>query len=163
MNLLIILKRIIVNTGQSVSWLTVCLVVLICADVFQRYAMHQTYNWVIELEWQFFGLIFILGSPYALSEDKHVRVDIFYARFTEKQRSWTDFLGSLLLLLPWCVLGIITGFNYASNSFYIRESSPNPGGLPFWYLIKFSIVVGFVLLCLQAIIIIYEKWKKISS
>jgi len=33
----------------------------------------------------------------------------------------------------------------------INESSPDPGGLPARYLIKFSITLGFILLLLQAI------------
>ena len=163
MNILKSFKWLVQKTGEGISWLNLFLVLLICADVFQRYIMNHSYNWIIELEWHFFGLIFLLGSPYTLLLDKHVRVDVFYSRFTLKWQSWTDLLGTLFLLLPWFILGIVTCYNYASNSFYIRESSPNPGGLPFWFVIKFVIVIGFVLLLGQAWVIVIEKLKKIIS
>jgi TRAP-type mannitol/chloroaromatic compound transport system permease small subunit len=118
---------------------------------------------ILELEWHFFGLIFLLGSAYTLQMDKHVRVDVFYNNFSEKQKGVVDLLGTLFLLIPWCIVGISTCYNYASNSFYIKEQSPNPGGLPAWYIIKYFIVLSFVLLLIQACILIYEKIKLLTK
>jgi len=155
-------KSSIKYIGEWSSWLNIVLVILISTDVLYRYAFNSTYNWVIELEWQIFGLIFLLGSAYTLQQDKHVRVDVLYNNLSEKWQNLIDILGTILLLIPWCLLGIYTCFNYASNSFYIREGSPNPGGLPALYIIKYIIVLGFVLLLIQGIIIIYEKINKFN-
>lgn len=155
------LNFLIKRIGEVSSWLNLFLVFIICLDVLQRYVLNTSYNWILELEWQVFGLVFLLGSAYTFQMDKHVRVDIFYNSFTEKWRNLIDVLGTLLLLIPWCLMGIVTCYNYASNSFYIRECSPNPGGLPAWYLIKFMVVISFVLLMLQGIIVVIQKVKKI--
>jgi TRAP-type mannitol/chloroaromatic compound transport system permease small subunit len=147
-----ILHAIIAWVGKKSSLLNFALIVLIIVDVFQRYLLNKTFNWVLELEWHFFGLIFLLGSAWTFQEDKHVRVDVFYTNFSERTKAWINLLGTVFLLIPWCVVGIITCYKYAANSFYIREGSPSPGGLPAWYVIKFAVVLGFVLLVLQGLV-----------
>ena len=137
--------------GERVMWLTSALVVLICADVLLRYAFSMTEAWVTELEWHLFALIFLLGAAYALKEDEHVRVDVFYARWGVRRKAWVNMLGHLLFLVPWCLMIIWTSFHYAENALLFNERSPDPGGLPARYLIKFAIAAGFLLLLLQAI------------
>ncbi len=161
-NIIKSIKYSIKYIGEWASWLNIILIILIAFDVIYRYAFNCTYNWVIELEWQIFGLIFLLGSAYTLQKDKHVRVDVFYNSLSEKWKNRIDVIGTIFLLIPWCLLGISTCYNYASNSFYIREGSPNPGGLPAWYVIKYIIVLGFALLLAQGITTIYEKINKIN-
>ncbi len=136
--------------GEQVKWITTILVLLVFTDVVLRYAFSSTSAWVTELEWHLFALIFLLGAAYGLKEDKHVRVDLFYAKYSERRKALVDLVGTLLFLVPWCVVIIMTSFRYAENSWYFGETSPDPGGLPARYLIKFAITVGFVLLLLQA-------------
>jgi TRAP-type mannitol/chloroaromatic compound transport system permease small subunit len=147
-----ILSAIIAWVGKKSAILNFALIVLIFIDVFQRYLLNTTFNWVLELEWHFFGLIFLLGSAWTFQEDKHVRVDVFYANFKERTKVWINLAGTIFLLIPWCVVGMITCYKYAANSFYIREGSPSPGGLPAWYIIKFAVVLGLFLLLLQGVV-----------
>jgi TRAP-type mannitol/chloroaromatic compound transport system permease small subunit len=84
-------------------------------------------------------------------QDKHVRVDVFYDLWAPKRKAWINLVGHIFLLVPWSILIIVTGYNYTLNSWAIREGSAEPGGLPARYLIKGAIVVGFVLLLLQAL------------
>jgi TRAP-type mannitol/chloroaromatic compound transport system permease small subunit len=162
-NIIKSVKRIIFWIGEKSAWLNLLMVLLLCLDVFLRYILGFSSNALLELEWHLFGLIFLLGSAYTLQMDKHVRVDVFYHSLSEKHKSMIDVFGSVFLLIPWCVIAIGTCYRYASNSFYIRENSPNPGGLPAWYVIKYAIVACFVLLLLQAIVLIYEKIKILTK
>jgi TRAP-type mannitol/chloroaromatic compound transport system permease small subunit len=146
-----ILENISTWVGERVKWLTTALVLLIFIDVVLRYLFSQTSAWVIELEWHVFALIFILGAAYTLKEDQHVRVDVFYTHFSQRKKAWVNLIGTLLFLIPWCLIIIYTSYHYADNSFAIRETSADPGGLPARYLIKFSVTIGFVLLLLQAV------------
>jgi TRAP-type mannitol/chloroaromatic compound transport system permease small subunit len=157
------IETFIKKVGEYSSWFNLLLVLLICLDVVQRYLFNQTFNWILELEWHFFGLVFLLGSAYTFQHDKHVRVDVFYHKFSEKGKAIVDLLGSVFLLLPMCVLGVVTCYKYASNSFYIKENSPNPGGLPAWYIIKYLVVLCFVMLILQGVIYILKQIKTIRS
>ncbi len=139
------------KVGNLVSWLSVLLVLLISIDVLVRYLFKFTFIWMVELEIYVFGFLFLLGAGYTLKYGKHVRVDVFYAKLSEKRKAWVDLFGGLLYLLPWCLIIISSSWKYAYNSFQIKESSAQAGGLPALYILKFSIVIGFVLLLLQGI------------
>jgi TRAP-type mannitol/chloroaromatic compound transport system permease small subunit len=104
---------------------------------------------VQELEWHLFAIIFLLGAAYTLKRDRHVRVDILYLKFSPKTRAWVDLLGSIFLLLPFCILVIFASHKFVFNSFLIQETSPDPGGLPARYLLKACIPIGFFLVLLQ--------------
>ncbi|MEM9821637.1 MAG: TRAP transporter small permease subunit [Bacteroidota bacterium] len=136
--------------GKSVSWLTTTLVLLVCFDVARRALFDTTAAWIMELEWHLFALIFLLGAGYSLKRDRHVRVDLFYAKFSAKDKALVNLLGTLLFLIPWCILIIYFSYFYALDAYIIGEVSPDPGGLPARYLIKFAITLGISLLLLQA-------------
>ncbi|RMG64204.1 MAG: TRAP transporter large permease subunit [Bacteroidetes bacterium] len=137
--------------GRSVAWLTTALVLLICYDVLMRYLFSYTKVWMQEVEWHFFALVFLLGAAYTLKEDRHVRVDVFFARMGETWQARINLLGTLLFLVPFCAIVLKTSWAYALESWRIGEASPEPGGLPARYLIKGSITLGYVLLGLQAL------------
>ncbi len=154
------IDQVIEWLGQKVSWLTLVLVFVICVDVFFRYAFNSTKTWILDIEWHLFSMIFLFGASYALKHDEHVRVDLFYQHFSMKKKSIINFIGSLFLLIPWCVVVIMHSFNYAMNSWYVKEGSPD-GGLSAWYPIKFCISIGFILLLLQAISIVIKEGHQI--
>jgi TRAP-type mannitol/chloroaromatic compound transport system permease small subunit len=138
------------KVGAGVSWLTTAMVLVVCYDVFTRYVLRQSSVAVQELEWHLFALIFLLGAGYTLKHDRHVRVDVFYARFSPRMKAAIDLLGSIVFLIPFCLLVIWSSIDFVTNSFRIMESSPDPGGLPYRYLLKACIPLGFLLLLLQA-------------
>jgi len=151
--------RIIRFVGEHVSWLCFGLVLLICVDVLFRYLFHFSVAWMTELEWHFFGLIFLLGSPYALEKDKHVRVDLFYAKFGKREKAQVNVVGTLVFLIPWSFTMCWFSVRYAFESFRIRESSPDPGGLPALYPIKMAMALGFALLFLQGLMLLQRQLK----
>lgn len=146
-----LLETINKYVGKGVSYLTGALVLLVCINVFTRYAFGITVIWLVELEIYFFALIFLLGAGYAFQHDKHVRVDVFYSEGKPKTKAWVNLIGGILFLLPWCVVVLQVAYRYAQNSFLINESSSQPGGLPALYLLKSAIFIGFTFLLLQAI------------
>ena len=155
--------RLIEWTGRIVSWLTAILVLVICYDVIMRYLFNSSSVAIYELEWHIFALIFLLGAAYALKHDRHVRVDVFYSRFSPKTKAWVNLIGTILLLLPLCWILITAGFDFVANSFRLSESSPDPGGLPARYIIKSAIPIGFCLLFIQAINLIFKSIITLSQ
>ncbi len=137
--------------GRSTAWLTTILMILICIDVLLRYVWSITYNWMVELEWHLFAIIFLVGASYTFLHDKHVRVDVFYERFPSHLKSAVNLFGVLLFLIPWSLVVIYYGWDYMANSFSFRESSSQPNGLPARYVIKSFITIGFFLLLLQGV------------
>jgi TRAP-type mannitol/chloroaromatic compound transport system permease small subunit len=138
-------------TGKLVSWLVLAMVLLVSYDVAMRYFFLSGSIALQEMEWHLFSLIFLIGAAYTLKHDDHVRLDLFYeSRFmNDKRRAWVNLLGSLLLLIPFCILIITTAWPFVSQSFIHLEGSPDPGGLPYRWILKASIPLGFTLLLLQ--------------
>ena len=151
------------TVGRAVSWLTTILVLLVCFDVIIRYIFNDTQAWIRELEWHLFALIFLLGAGYAFKHDRHVRVDVFYSNFTKREKAWVNLVGGLVLLLPWCLLITYYAFDFALLSYKIGETSPDPGGLPALYIIKFSVCIGILLLFLQGVSNIIESVEMLQA
>jgi TRAP-type mannitol/chloroaromatic compound transport system permease small subunit len=155
MNLLIQISRWIDTlnewVGRGVAWVTALLVMVIFIDVVMRYTLNTSFVFTQELEWHLFGFIFLIGAGYTLLHDGHVRVDIVYQRLGFKGRAWVNFVGVLIFLIPGCIMVISTSWRFTMTSFLMLEGSPDPGGIPFRFIAKSFIPVGFSLLLLQGI------------
>ena len=93
----------------------------------------------------------MLGAAVTLGADQHVRVDIFYRSFTPRQQAWVNALGHIIFTLPICALIGWGSWDYVVDSWSAREASPEPGGLPFVYLLKGLIPAMAALMALQAL------------
>ena len=145
------------RSGSVVSWLALLLVVIVVYDVFTRYVLSASSVAVQELEWHIFALLFLLAASYTLKHNRHVRVDVFYVRLTRKQQAMVDIMGGIFFLLPFTLVIIFTSWSYVSNSFFILESSPDPGGLPYRFVLKAAIPLGFMLFLVQGVAEIFRS------
>jgi TRAP-type mannitol/chloroaromatic compound transport system permease small subunit len=115
-------------------------------------------NSFIEIQWYTFSVIFFLMFSYNLRHDVNVRVDFLYAKWPPKRKAWVNLLGTVLFLIPFCIMGIWVTVNpvmlswgrLPDGSFGMWEMSPDPGGLP-RAPIKSLIIIAFILLLLQAV------------
>ncbi len=141
------------RTGQTISWLVITLVLLVGYDVTMRYVFQSGSIGIQELEWHLFSVIFLIGAAYTLKHDEHVRLDVLYrSKFiNDKTRAWIDAFGAIFILLPFCILIVVSTWPFISQAFIHNEASPDPGGLPARWLIKSIIPIGFGLLLLQGI------------
>ena len=135
--------------GRGVAWVTLGLVLVIFVDVVMRYMFRTSFVFTQELEWHLFAFIFLIGAGYTLLHDGHVRVDVLYQRLGIKGKAWINLVGVLLFLFPGCIMIIVTSFKFVYTSWAIMEGSPDPGGIPFRFIVKGTIPVGFCLLLLQ--------------
>lgn len=137
--------------GRLVSWVVVLLVAVVFIDVVMRYAANTSFVFTQELEWHLFGFIFLMGAGYTLLYDQHVRVDVVYQRLSERGQAWINVLGCLFFLFPGAILIIYTSFGFAREAFVFMEGSPDPGGIPFRFIIKSCVPLGFLLLLFQGV------------
>ncbi len=150
-----LIDRLNDRIGATIQWLALVLVVVGAANALLRYGTRYTgwslsSNAYLELQWYMFSLIFLLGAAYGLNHDVHVRVDVLYSRLGEKARAWIDLAGTVLFLIPFCLVMLWVSVEPVRSSWAIREASPDPGGLP-RYPIKAVILVSFLLLALQGL------------
>lgn len=136
---------------------------LIFFDAFMRYLFQEGSIALQELEWHLFDFIFLLGLGYALKHNKHVRVDIFYEKFSSKTKEYINLLDNLFLIIPFSLLIIYYGYDFTLQSFLQNESSSDPGGLCCRYIVKSAIILGGFLLFLQAISEIIKSFQKVKN
>jgi TRAP-type mannitol/chloroaromatic compound transport system permease small subunit len=144
-----------ITIGKVMFWTSLVMVLIGVYNVITRYlgtriGVQLSSNVYLELQTYAYNLIFLLGAPYVLMKNSHVRIDILTDRLSHKGKAIIDIIGAVLLLTPLCLLGIYFSQSYIATSFRQLETSPNPGGL-LRYPIKFIIIVAFVLLILQGI------------
>jgi TRAP-type mannitol/chloroaromatic compound transport system permease small subunit len=116
-----------------------------------RYALNQGSIVLQETVLYLHGITFMLGIPYALKHDTHVRVDLVYSRLGPRSRALINLSGHLLFLVPVSVAIIVLSHTYVSNAWRILERSPEVGGLPAVFLLKSLIPLMAVLLLLQGV------------
>ena len=143
--------KLIKYLGVFTAFILVVLVVLVVYDATARYLFSTGSIALQELEWHLFDVIILFGIAYTLKENAHVRVDIFYAFYSEKTKALINLISSLFFILPFSILIIYIGIGFVEMSFIQNEASSNPGGLEYRYLVKSLLPLSFVFLSLQAI------------
>jgi len=140
------------NTQFAVvaNWLVLLAALISAGNAGSRYLFSESSNGWLEIQWYMFAGMVLLGGPYTLKMNEHVRVDLFYGLASERTRIWIDLVGGLLFLLPICV--ILTYFTWPRfvESWTINEASSNAGGLVRWP-VKLLLPVGFFLMAMQGV------------
>ncbi|QOY52984.1 TRAP transporter small permease subunit [Candidatus Sulfurimonas baltica] len=137
--------------GYFTAFILGLLVLLVVYDATVRYLFSGGSIALQELEWHLFDIVILFGIAYTLREDAHVRVDIFYATFSDKTKALINTVSSLFFIFPFSVLIIYIGLDFVSQSFIQDECSSNPGGLDYRFLVKSLMPLSFIFLALQAI------------
>lgn len=141
--------------GKVGVYLTILVIAVGFYNVAVRYVgrfigVQLSSNFWIELQKYLFTAIFLAMFAYNLKHEVNVRVDFLYANWPPKRRALVNLLGTLLFLLPFCLLGIWVAWNPLLMSWRLWEMSPDPGGLPRVPL-RLGVVLVFVLLGLQGV------------
>ena len=174
MTILLRISRLIDHVSEFFGWLAQMLVIVTVTlgfyNVVARYVgrslgMNLSSNLFLEMQWHLFSLVFFFGFAYILKHGVNVRVDFIYGKWSKYSKALLDFWGHLLLLVPFCILGIyvtispvLTSWGRLSNGTWSTwELSPDPNGIP-RAPIKTMIIVAFVLLLLQVISELIKLW-----
>lgn len=129
--------------GKITALLFILLLLNVFYDVIMRYLFNDVSIGMQELEWHLYATIFLLGVPYAIFTEGHVRVDILYERLSVRKQAWIDLFGTLFLLLPFTILVAWYGIDFTKEAYELGERSGDPGGLPYRWIIKGVIPFAF--------------------
>ncbi len=124
------------HSGRLLAWLVVMMALLTSVIVVMRYGFNTGSMMGQEAVIYMHGSLFMLGSAYALKSGAHVRVDIFYRNFSPRAQAWVNSLGGIVFLMPLCAFIGFASWNYVSESWIVRETSSQPGGIPAVFLLK---------------------------
>lgn len=132
-------------SGYIVAFCTLATVLLCFATVYLRYVMGSGLIWLQESYIWTHVAVIVLGAGYTMMSGGFVRVDVFYSRWTNRQRALSDLVMTVLLLLPFLVVFGGAVWTFWGTSYASDEGSLNPGGMGNYWILKASLL-GFVLL-----------------
>lgn len=136
--------------GVIANWLVLLACLISAGNAASRYLFSESSNGWLEVQWYMFAGMVLLGGPFTLKMNEHVRVDLVYGMMSERTRLWIDIIGGFLFLLPICVVLVYFTWPWFVESWQINEQSSNAGGLVRWP-VKLLLPVGFGLMALQGI------------
>ncbi len=176
------IHRLMTWLGNIASLLLIALVLMMAFNVVARYSFSASSIGLEELSWHFYAAIFLLGIPYALKSGSHVRVDLFYERFSPRTQAIVDLIGTLVFLIPTCLVVCWAGWQFTAAAYQlggqptsiteffsqlvstgIGEKSQDPGGLLNRWIIKGVIPLSFLFLLAAAIAFLLEKIQLLRS
>ena len=136
--------------GSIAAWLVLLSCLISAGNAASRYILSISSNAWLEIQWQMFAGIFLLGSAHVLKLNEHVRVDMIFGGLSARAKLWIDVVGIILFLFPAATMMAVMGFEFFMDAFRRGEISSNAGGLPLWP-VKFLLPLGFALLILQGL------------
>lgn len=136
--------------GWVAAWLVLLSALISAGNAMSRYLFSLSSNAWLEIQWQMFAGIFLLGGAYVLQVNEHVRVDLFYGSAPHRRKLWIDVIGIPLFLFPSVLTIGYFSWEFFLTSFESGETSSNAGGLLLWP-VKFLLPFGLFLLFLQGI------------
>lgn len=154
MNFLLKLSNLIdalnLRIGQSVTWLTLVVVIVSATNAVSRKLFHLSSNAWLELQWYLFGAIFLLASGYTFLKNEHVRVDVLSQMLSRRKQVIIEIIGIVFFLFPAFALVFWLSIPFFYKSFVFMEGSSNTGGLIRWP-VKLLLPFGFGLLLLSGV------------
>lgn len=167
MPLLLSLDKIFAGLARFCGVLACIAMILLLFNVFYDVVMRYAFNDVSiamqELEWHLFSAVFLLGIPYAIRENNHVRVDIFYDRWSVKTQALVNLFGALILILPFAILVTYYSISFAFDAYQMGEGSPDPGGLPYRWVVKALIPFSFMMISAASVGMITSALIKLNN
>ena len=139
------------SVGKAAAWLSIPIIAVVVIDVVTRRFLTLGSVTLQELEWHLHAVLFLFCAAYAYIDDTHVRVDIFRARLGKVHQAWIELIGAVLFLTPYSIVMVILGWQFVIDSYLLNEVSDAPGGLPYRFVIKSALPIGFMLLTMQGV------------
>jgi TRAP-type mannitol/chloroaromatic compound transport system permease small subunit len=151
-------------TAYLTAFILALLVILVVFDATSRYLFSAGSTALQELEWHFFDVVILLSIAYTLRNNAHVRVDIFYEKFSPKTKALINIIAFVFFILPLSFLIIYIGIHFVEMSYLQHEASSDPGGLKYRWIVKSLMPLSFILLALQAfkeLIDDIKRWRSL--
>lgn len=141
------LNQLAEGVGKAAAWLALLMVLLQFAVVLFRYVFEMGSIAIQESVVYMHAALFMLCAAYTAKHQGHVRVDIFYRRFSSSTQAKVDLAGAIILLIPTAIFLAVASFDYVGSSWRILEGSDEAGGLDAVFLLK-SLIPALALLLL---------------
>jgi TRAP-type mannitol/chloroaromatic compound transport system permease small subunit len=139
------------GVGAAGAVLVVPLTLATCWEVFSRYVLGAPTIWAFELGYMLMGMHFLLGGAIALKRQVHVRIDLIYARLSDRRRAAIDLILYVGLVLPAIAMFCIRFWDYTHAAYMSGEQSGMSAWNPQIWPFRAIILASFVLLGAQVV------------
>ena len=144
------IDRLTERVGKGAFWLVLLMTVICALNACVRFMFDISSNGFLEIQWYLFAAVFLLGAPYTLQTNEHVRIDVLSGKLSARGQAWIDVVGTVFFLLPMVIMVMWLSLPLVAESIKISEMSANAGGLIRWP-VKILVPVAFALIALQGI------------
>ena len=136
--------------GFIAKWAIFLACLISAANAVVRYMANYSSNAFLEIQWYLFGAAVMLGAAQVLRVNEHIRVDVFYSRYSGRTQALVDLAGLVLFMLPSMVVMIYFAWPLFVKMYLTGEVSNNAGGLIRWPAMLL-LPLGFGLLFAQGV------------
>ena len=142
--------RISTWVGKTFAWLIIALMVVVCVEVFKRYALNAPTAWIYDVNNMMYGTLFMMCGAYTLCQDGHVRGDFLYGSMKPRTQASFDLVLYIVFFLPG--IGALTwaGWDYFGDSLHMNEKTFNATPLPV-YPFKLMIPIAGAIVMMQGL------------
>jgi TRAP-type mannitol/chloroaromatic compound transport system permease small subunit len=137
------------RAGEFVAYWAVISVFAYYYEVIARFAFNSPTNWVHESMFLMYGMQYMLAGAYAYHADQHVRVDVFYTKFSPRGKAMADIVTSVFFFIFILTL-LWTSARFALDAIRNSEVSFTEWGVQYWP-VKLMMPIGAALLALQGL------------
>src|SRR6478735_2058934 len=137
--------------GKVFAWLIVVLMTVVCVEVFKRYILNAPTAWIFDLDNMAYGTLFMMCGGYTLAQNAHVRGDFLYSSMRPRMQANLDLALYVVFFIPGIAALIYAGYDYAADSWHIREHSNVTAEGPPVYHFKAMIPLAGALVMLQGV------------
>lgn len=151
------------SLAKLISWFTLLMVITMLLIVILRYGFDIGWIAMQESVMYLHAAVFLLGCAHTLRSNEHVRVDVFYRRFSPDKQAKVDILGGLLFLMPVNLFIFFVSYDYVALSWRIMEDSQEAGGIPAVFILKSLILLFAGTMILQGVAEILKNVMKLTQ
>jgi TRAP-type mannitol/chloroaromatic compound transport system permease small subunit len=145
------IDRYVMAVGRAATWLALPLAAVIIFDVITRRFLVLGSTKLQEMEWHLHAVLFMFCLGFAYIMNAHVRIDLLRDKLSERSKSWIEVVGCVVLAIPYIALLLFLSIGAAYDSYRVGEISSAGTGLPYRWIIKSCMSIGFLLLLLACV------------
>ena len=142
------------------AWFILAIVLLIVSNVLGRYFFDLRFDFAVDVSWQLYGMLIMLGASYSLAKGTHIRTDIYWKRFSDRTKALVDLGGYCLFFPTFGILTYLAAVDMWKSILIDERSSATMSQLVIWPL-KIGITLGLVLLLYQGIVEVRKLWLRL--
>ena len=117
--------------------------------------------WTLEMAQFAMVAYYLLGGPYSMQLDGHVRMDLLYGAWSPRTRAWVDSF-TIVFLLAYLVLLLYGGLSSTQYALEYGERSYS-SWRPYMAPIKIVACIGIFLMLLQAFAVLFKDIAKLRG